>query len=147
MVPGLKNAVQVAYLLGDPSRKPLPVTAGEDGPVLTVPSNAPDAISSTVVLRIKGSASVESPVLLQAADGTLQLSAKDADVHGEQLRYEGGENHDNLGFWTNPADWAEWPVKITRPGKFTVTAEMAGYGLTTAVHQVVARARVLLGKA
>jgi hypothetical protein len=32
---------------------------------------------------------------------------------------------DNLGFWTNPADWAEWAFQITRPGKFEVTAEAA----------------------
>ena len=35
---------------------------------------------------------------------------------------------DNLGYWIDPADWAEWNFEIKSPGKFLVTAEIASQG-------------------
>jgi len=99
--------------------------AGPEGTVLTVPLTAPDAVSSTIVLKIKDSLDIEQPVLGQRAGGTLVLPASDARPHGEQLRYESGHQRDNLGFWVNPADWADWEFAITKPGRFEVAAEIA----------------------
>ena len=56
--------------------------------------------------------------------GVLHLAAADAETHGA-VQYESGGGKDNLGYWTDAADWAEWPVHITTPGTFTVTAEIA----------------------
>lgn len=56
----------------------------------------------------------------QAADGTITLPARWARVHGTQLRYEPLPHKNTLGFWTQPADWAEFEFTVTRPGTFIV---------------------------
>jgi alpha-L-fucosidase len=54
LVPGLKNEIKSAYLLADPAKKKLAVKNGGDGLTISLPPAAPDHISSTVVLRLKG---------------------------------------------------------------------------------------------
>ncbi|HEY1375447.1 MAG TPA: N-acetylgalactosamine 6-sulfate sulfatase (GALNS), partial [Gemmataceae bacterium] len=56
----------------------------------------------------------------QAADGTVTLPAKTADVHGVQLRYEAQPHKNTLGFWTRADDWASWEFTVTKPGPFRV---------------------------
>jgi alpha-L-fucosidase len=56
IVPGLKNTVQEAHLLATHSK--LKTSASADGVVVSVPGAAPDRISSTIVLRIKGAPEV-----------------------------------------------------------------------------------------
>jgi len=127
-VPGLRNAVRSAYLLD--GKRTVPDAPDADGVTLAVPTTAPDPISSTVVLKIVGKPDVTPIYLGQDASGILHLAAVDAVTHGA-VQYESGGGKDNLGFWTNPADWAEWPVTITKPGTFTVTAQIAGQGSGT----------------
>jgi arylsulfatase A len=59
---------------------------------------------------------------LQAADGTITLPAKTADVHGVQLRYEPLPHKNTLGFWTKADDWVSWEFEVKKPGTFTVVA-------------------------
>ena len=124
-VPGLTNRVLSAYLLD--GKRSVPAALDADGVTLTLPATAPDPLSSTVVLRIVGKPDVTPTYLGQGASGVLKLVAADAETHGG-IQYESGNGHDNLGYWTNAADWAEWPVTITKPGTFTVTAEIAAMG-------------------
>jgi alpha-L-fucosidase len=56
VVLGLKNTVQEAHLLATHSK--LNTRAGADGLIVSVPSAAPDKISSTIVLTIKGAPGV-----------------------------------------------------------------------------------------
>lgn len=56
----------------------------------------------------------------QAADGSVTLPAKTADVHGVQLRYEPAPHKNTLGYWTRAEDWASWEFQLTRPGAFAV---------------------------
>ena len=56
----------------------------------------------------------------QAADSTISLPARTADVHGEQLRYEPMPHKNTLGFWTNLADWASFEFEVARPGTFEI---------------------------
>jgi hypothetical protein len=95
---------------------------------LSVPAAAPDAVSTTIALRIAGPPDVEPAVLEQSADGSLQLSASDAVVHGRQIQVETRNRREHLGYWTDAADWVEWPFVVRRPGRFVVTAEMAAVG-------------------
>ena len=92
---------------------------------LTVPAAAPDAISSTVVLQVKGALEVEQMPPMQDAAGTVLLPASEATLQGRAIQYDGSRRKECLGSWTNPEDSAEWSFKITRPGKFTVTAEVS----------------------
>ena len=54
VVPNLAKNVTRAYLLADRRRTALATTAGPDAVTISVPVAAPDAISSTVVLKVKG---------------------------------------------------------------------------------------------
>jgi len=126
LVPGLKSDVKSARVLG-PKKQKAAVSRTTEGVLLQVPAQAPNAVCSVVALQIPGKVEVEPMALTQAADGTMKLAAMDADTHGG-IQYESGENRDNLGFWTNPQDWAEWTFQIRQPGKFKVTAEVAAMG-------------------
>jgi alpha-L-fucosidase len=125
VVPGLKSDVIDARLLRGGRLK---TSSAADGVTIEVPAMAPDPISSTVALRIKGPVTVENKVTTQAADGTLLLRGADAEVHGDQLQYESGDGKDNLGYWMNPADYAEWAFEVKTPGRFHVSAEIAAQG-------------------
>ena len=124
-VPGLDNAVRSAYVLD--GKRSVAAVKDADGVLLTLPTTASDPISSTVVLKIVGKPVVAPTYLGQDAQGILKLAAADAVTHGD-VQYESGGGKDNLGYWVNAADWAEWPVQITKPGKFTVTAQIAAQG-------------------
>ncbi len=122
MVPGLNNSVASARLLA--TGKKLKFSRTEGGVEVKVPATAPDAISSTVVLKIKGTPEIVAPFIRQAADGTVRLPASEAKLQGG-LQYEIGAGKDNVGYWLDPADTASWTFKVDRPGKFKVIAEIA----------------------
>jgi len=121
-VPGLKNTVQSARLLAGGDKLKFSATA--DGVVVDVPAAAPDPISSTIVLKIKGAPEVAATPIIQESDGSIRLLASEARLQG-RLQYEVGGGKDNIGYWTNPDDTATWSFKVDRPGKFTVVADIA----------------------
>lgn len=121
-LPGLKNPVLSATLLAN--GRTLPVATNATGVIVSLPATAPDALSTTVVLKIKGAPEVVTPILMQSADGSVRLPANEATTHG-QLRYEVGDGKDNIGHWTNPEDWVEWQFRATQAGKMEVSAEIA----------------------
>lgn len=122
------NAIKKASLLAKAGD--LKTEKSDEGQVILLPSTAPDAISSVIAVDIEGAPQVlaASAALKQAADGSLSLPAAEGICHGDQIRYEEGSNHDNIGFWLNPSDWVEWQFKVTRPGKYTVIANLASQG-------------------
>jgi alpha-L-fucosidase len=123
LVPGLKNKVEKSYLLA--GSKTVEFASTDKGVTLRLPASAPDPISSTIVLKIKGKPEIEQPGIFQDYDGSVVLPAGEARCHGSELKYETGEQRDNLGFWTNPEDWADWELTVNKTGKFDVTAEVA----------------------
>ncbi|HEV2391234.1 MAG TPA: alpha-L-fucosidase [Verrucomicrobiae bacterium] len=125
LVPGLKNSARAAYLLAPDKRQKLAAQSSSEGLVLAVPDAAPNPICSTVVLKITGPLQIEQPGLAQDYDGSVVLTASEARLHGEQIKYESGSNRDNIGFWLDPKDWADWQFTVNKPGKFQVTAEIA----------------------
>ncbi|HSU53878.1 MAG TPA: alpha-L-fucosidase [Candidatus Dormibacteraeota bacterium] len=127
LVPGLKNRVESAQLLPIPAQAQslLPVETADDGLVLTLPKNAPDPISSTILVRIAGPPDVQPVALQQRRNGSVLLPANEANLHGHTFKYESGGALDNIGYWTTPEDWAEWEFQVKRPGKFAVSAVIA----------------------
>jgi len=97
----------------------------EDGVIISVPQNAPGAISSTIVMEIKGAPEIAATAISQKRDGSISLPAADADLHGQTFQYESGGPLDDIGYWTNPGDWADWQFKVKEPGKFIVSAIVA----------------------
>jgi alpha-L-fucosidase len=124
LVPGLKNAARKAWLLAERKRT-LATENTADGLVVSVPAMAPDRISSTIVLQIDGAPEIEQKQITQDYDGSVILQAGEARLHGTQIQYEAGSQHDNIGMWTSPDEWADWEIEIAKPGKFDVTAEVA----------------------
>jgi arylsulfatase A len=57
----------------------------------------------------------------QAKNGTVTLPARDATVHGVQLRYEPLPHKNTLGYWTRVDDYATWEFELAQPGTYTVT--------------------------
>jgi alpha-L-fucosidase len=118
-VPGLKNKVTKAYLLSDKQKKSLTTRSNEKGVFIDVPAYAPDTIASVVVLEIEGAPDVSQPLpISQAPDGTISLPASEADLHGTNIRYEKGDERDNIGYWDNKTDWVSWDLDLKTPGKY-----------------------------
>lgn len=128
LVPGLKNAAKSATLLANGTE--LKTESTPDGVVIHVPAAAPDAISSTVVLKITGTPEVEPFTLSQKSDGSLELQAFDAALHGSTFKTEGSQGSENIGYWINSDDYADWTIKVTKPGKFVLSVETAALSET-----------------
>ncbi len=64
---------------------------------------------------VKGSRAIVTP-----AQGDVRLLAKDAQVHGEKLRYEPQPQKNTLGFWTRAEDWASWDFDLPKAGRYEV---------------------------
>jgi arylsulfatase A-like enzyme len=73
---------------------------------------------------VKGRKAVVTPVV-----GDIRLHAKDARVHGENLRYEPQSHKNVLGYWTKPEDWADWEFEVVAAGKYEVEVQQ-GCGST-----------------
>ncbi|HTN76576.1 MAG TPA: sulfatase-like hydrolase/transferase, partial [Pirellulaceae bacterium] len=58
--------------------------------------------------------------LVTPSTGDIRLHAKDARVHAKTMRYEPQPNKNVLGFWTNPADWADWEFEVTSAGDYEI---------------------------
>lgn len=56
-----------------------------------------------------------------AADGSIVMPAKTAQVTGSQLRYEPFPHKNTLGYWTNANDAAHFEFTVTQPGVFEAT--------------------------
>ncbi len=79
-LPGLKNALGKAWLLGDESRGPLGVSRPQGVVTVDLPATAPDPLDSVVVLEIEGKPEVEpsSEADGQSAGNRRVVSARDA---------------------------------------------------------------------
>lgn len=142
-LPGLQNAVKSARLLAGGAELAVAVTDGV--PTLTLPAALPDANDTVVVVEVEGLPAAVAVPPRQAADGTIELDAPAAKIHGESLRYAGSE--DCLGDWTRDRDGAEWSFTVTRPGVFEAAVTYACDAKSAGgVYQVKLIDQVLDGK-
>lgn len=128
-IPGLLNRVKSASLLANGTKVPARNLA--DGVTLAVGVSAPDTISSTIAVKISGTPKIVTVPISQNTDGTVTLASSEANLHGSTFKYESGGTLDDIGFWTNPGDWADWEFKLDRAGKFEITATIAAPALTS----------------
>ena len=87
LVPGLKNKIQKAYLLADKSQHGLRAKVTEDGLLVSVPADAGTAISTTVVLRIKGEPSVAPAPKIEASASNVWHG--DSAEYGPEFAFDG----------------------------------------------------------
>jgi alpha-L-fucosidase len=148
LVVPVSNRVARAYLLAQAGSQ-LKSESSEAGQTVFVPSAAPDADATVIVVEIEGAPKVlaTSLILRQTPDGSLTLPASEATTHGHQIRFEAGSNRDCIGFWLDPGDWVQWEFAISKAGKFRIAADIAALGsssFTVAVgqHKLDAKAPV-----
>ena len=126
-VPAIRNKVKGAYLLADKSKKQLKINKDAEDLLISVGKNAPDEISSVVVLTIVGKADVDN-TLVQSKDGSIELVAGTAEIIGKHARYFQGQNprsDDYITKWSVPGDYIKWEFKVPMPGTFDVTMHYA----------------------
>lgn len=84
---------------------------------VAITNGAPEAWSlATLTLR----PAPEGEPITQAADGVIELRSQDATTHSVMMRYEPATVKNCLGYWVNPADWADWEFQVKTPGTYDV---------------------------
>lgn len=124
----VSNKVSKCYLLADAERT-FTTTANDEGLVVRLTGDAPDAVCSVVVLDIEGEPQVTAQQIEPMADGSLLCPAELADLHnpgyGEHARIERKYGKPNIGYWFDPRAWIQWPIKVAEAGTYEVTAIIA----------------------
>ncbi len=119
-VPRLNNTIREVVLRTNDGESPLKLRPKPTEWIVPIPSETKAPFE--VVLRLDESPylAVEPHVAAQEADGVVSLHAHHAVVHGEKLCFEPQPHKNTIGYWVNPADWAEWHLSIAEPGEFDV---------------------------
>ena len=120
----LKNHIKKASLLAAPCEK-IGIEERGNSLHLELPSLAPDAIASVIVLEIQGKPEVVTIWPTQASDGSLSLGAEEAAIVGQTAKVESKGGKPSIGFWVDDKDTVKWTVNIVQPGKFKVEADYA----------------------
>lgn len=58
--------------------------------------------------------------IIQAADGSILLHARDVTIHGTTVRYEALKPQNTICFWTKQDDWVSWTFTVAKPGTYAV---------------------------
>ena len=128
LIPGLQNKVKSAKLLVSDTK--LKSKKTENGIILDLPAEAPDAIASVIKMEIVGKPKVVQIFIKPTADGSIVLPAQLVDM---PLPKKGGtpslrENKEGLeiGSWTNPEASVSWAFTALKGGDYEVLAEISG---------------------
>ena len=123
----LSNQVESCYLLADESRT-FATETGEEGITVNLAGEAPDSVSSVIILRLSGMPdAIPEKAAGQNELGIVTLHAQRAqfqNLHGPVAMYEG--SRDCIGHWTSEQAKVYWSFQIDKPGTYTITAEVAG---------------------
>jgi len=120
-VPGLANPVKSAVLLAGGAN--LNVEKSANGPVVTLPAAAPDAVCSTIKLVIQGKPEVVDRPVTADHDGVIRLLPGDARCVGEAVNVQIHGNESSIGFWTQPKDSVSWDLRAESDGKYLLQVE------------------------
>jgi len=119
------------HMIGELANAAIAALSGGHGPLPCV-DRPLEVVAQTVAgsgpLNIELPAPAEPVIASEARQEAVlapKLAAAQAVIHGDQMKYEAGPDRDNLGYWANPSEWAEWQLDVPRPGRFKVTAEIA----------------------
>jgi alpha-L-fucosidase len=121
-LPGLKASIHGLHILGQSPGKPIPYNMDELGVHIQLPT-LPDEASTVLVLEIAGKPTVTPMLLQQASDGSVPLTAIDAEVTGTTAHFEQDKNA--IGYWTRQEDVVNWTFDLKKAGYFNVKVEVA----------------------
>ena len=128
MIPVENEAVQCHALTG--MKQQFEVEKSEAGLLVKLSGDAPDEISSVIVLDIKGSPVVPNQNITLNEDGVLLLKTDEGDLenrgyvssnHAELIR----DNALSYITWKEIRTWMEWPVELPSEQSFEVYASIA----------------------
>ena len=125
---GVQTPLRSARFLDGAEADASSATNADGRQVITIkPPANPDPVATVVALTFASPPHVEdlSAVVHPAANGVLTCSAPDADVHGATARYESGGGKDNIGFWTDAADYVTWDVQVPAAGVYNASVVYA----------------------
>lgn len=121
-VPGLKNAVFKASLLGVPDGKLATERDGDDW-IVRLPKAPPDATASVVSLQLDGSPQVVPYRNRPDQAGVLSLSMASAEIDTrfeQRAKKENILGHVYLTKWTRPDDVPTWNISVPKAGTYRV---------------------------
>jgi alpha-L-fucosidase len=125
----LANQAAKCHLLADPGRSFQTVSDPEAGLTVQLTGKAPDPISSTVVVGIAGPPQPVAILISPDQNGVLTLKAGEATIHnvkGTEVRLEKKDGtHDNIGFWLDARVQVDWPVRLSKSGRYKIHARIA----------------------
>ncbi|PTR01545.1 alpha-L-fucosidase [Mucilaginibacter yixingensis] len=134
VVAGLKNSVTKAYLLADAGQKALPVKRINPLDLeIELPGQAPDKVSSVIVLQTNVKIETDTARLLASHTITNRLLAFDAELKGGGFRFgDGKAGKYYVENWKALGQTVNWNFRLADPGKFKVlvkyTADNANGG-------------------
>ncbi|MGB7161443.1 MAG: alpha-L-fucosidase [Tepidisphaeraceae bacterium] len=122
VVGGLTSNVKHAYLLSDSARTALKIERKGDLDLsIAVPTNAPDAVDSVVVLQCDGDVICDDRRLLLSSRPNA-LRAFDGQLNGSTIKFGQGKRENAfVEQWTRADDAVAWPVRVTVPTDFDVS--------------------------
>ncbi|MFN7544827.1 MAG: alpha-L-fucosidase [Acidobacteriota bacterium] len=129
-VPGLKNLIHSAYVLGDEKKTPLGWRRDGGDVVLSVPRTARDERATVVALRLDGAAAVERYANRPDERGLIRLGMESAEI---ETRFEQRAKKENalgkvfLTKWSRPDDVPSWNLETPKAGRYQVEVR---YGAT-----------------
>ena len=120
-LPRLDNVVSKVYLLGR-TRTKLKIQPEPRTWKIALPEIVPTGDRQVVVLETEARPQVSTTrkAVTPEADGTILLHARTATTHGQTLRFEPQPHKNTLGYWANPADWAQWRFEVKSAGNYAV---------------------------
>ncbi len=133
--PLVKGEITKVTLLGYDGDLSIQRTA--DGLLVHLPDNLP--LKSALCFKITGQTTVSDvdPETLSAfiarmaaitftvGAGITDIPAAQAQLNGSMIKIQNEGDSDGIGYWSDPNDSASWKLKITHPGTYRVSLEMA----------------------
>ncbi|GAF04657.1 alpha-L-fucosidase [Saccharicrinis fermentans] len=120
------NKVQSCYLLVDKANK-LKTKTDEQGTTISLAGEAPDSISSVIVLKLKGKPIVSDADNIKPDDeGNILLPAQKSiinNVIGSHVIYN--KETDCIEQWSNEKATVDWDFSVDKAGTYTISMHIA----------------------
>ena len=127
VIGGLKSKIKNAYLLADPTKKPIKFNRINPLDVaLTLPLMAKDAVNTVVVLETEGKIVTDTTRLLSPSISNTLL-AFDAQLQGKGFKFADGKtDHYNIEGWKQKDQNIGWQVRLNSPVVYKVSIKYLG---------------------
>lgn len=140
-VPGFGSTPNSVKLLADDrtlTHRPFPESEGK-GITIDLPPAPSDPHVSVIKLEVNGPTDFEKVRPRQAPDGSLTLKPSRAYLHSNSknaLKVEEKKGKESIGNWFQDKSWIYWDFRITKPGTFKLSTEVATENDVTLTYQL-----------